>query len=240
MTALTQGHMAQARDEQRTLEGMVQGAIQRSFPLYTYKEFKRLVRCEYHRFVMQLRRNRTWDEVTSLTGMTRAGLNKLGDTIPPSTHANAMRTLLSILQRAGAQGSALGDVASAFYEEFPVLDDAPELRQALGTLLDEGYAERRDDGRYYAMGTELRYTKGRTDSIVESVVELGQLINEREGPERMLRFTFHVPDDDAAVHRAQDLMKQAMFQVAETLESEVGDAPSRMMTVVYAGGPDAV
>lgn len=223
------------------LEGLVQSAIRHSFPLYTYKEFKRLVRCEYHRFVMQLRDKRTWDELSSLTGMTRAGLNKLGDTIPPTTQANAMRTLLSILQRAGADGMSLGEVASLFYAEFPFVDDAPELRQALGALLDEGLAALGDDGQYRAIASELRYSRGLTDSIVDSVIEIGERIKEGEGPERMVRFTFRVADTEGAANEAHDEMKRTMHDIANAIEAKAisEDQPTRLITIIYAGGPGA-
>lgn len=241
MNAAASEALAASADERRTLEGLVQRAVRRSFPLFTYKEFKRLVRCEYHRFVMQLREQRTWDELTALTGMTRAGLNKLGDTVPPTTRANAMRTLLAILQRAGEDGVSLGEVASSFYAEFPFLDDAPELRQALGALLTEGFAELGEDGRYRACASEMRYSPARTNSIVQSVIEVAQRIQEAPGPERMLRFTFHVPDSVEGVEYAQDEMKRTLLAVAERLEDEAHaqGQPTRIMTVVYAGGPDA-
>ena len=130
---------------QDTLSETLSQAVALSLPLYTWKELKSLLRCAYHTHVMQLRDGKTWDEVSLLTGMTRAGINKLGDEVPPRRAGNAMRALALVLQRA-EDGLRLPELAAAYFAAVDDLDDAPSLREALVCLTEAGVVEEREGG----------------------------------------------------------------------------------------------
>lgn len=229
--------------ESERFRELIREAVRASFPLFTFKELKRLIRCEYHGLVTELREGHTWDELSALTGMTRAGLNKLGDTIPPQRQANAMRVLYTLVERAGEDGLTLGELAGSFYDAFPSAESAPELRQALSTLLEADLVQQREDRRYIANDREIRYSDGLVDSMVETVEEIATRVcldGGGDGPERMLRVTLRVSGDPEAAIRAQERVEQALLDVSRALEAEVpaGDQGTTMVFVL-AGSPDA-
>jgi len=211
-------------------------ALELAFPLYTYKELKKLLRCEYHRFVVQLKERHTWDELTALTGMTRAGLNKLGDEVPPRDDRSVVRTILHLLQRAGDEGLRLSELAAGYYEACPDLDETLGFKEALQALLDDG-AVVEADGRYCSRGHVRGWAPDLTRSMLESVRRIHRQVEAEQGAgaAEMTRFTFQVPSDPRAAEAVLSRMERALVAVAEEAEAEAGD-DAQLMTVVLAAG----
>jgi hypothetical protein len=209
-------------------------AVALSFPLFTYKELKRMVRAQYHTFVMELREQRTWEEISRLTGMTRAGLNKLGDVVPPKVDANSVRTVLLLLQEAGDEGLRLGELAAAFYELNDL--DGPDLRDAVEALVADG-AIVEEGGRYQLVfDAPLYHDQERIGSAVASARAIAERTVQESGAgsHGICRLTLRVPEDE--VHAISDRLTAALVDAAEGLESDSGTP----VTVVLAAGPELV
>ena len=226
------------QDREAHFEATVRRAVALSFPLYTYKELKRIVRCEYHRFVDRLRQDHTWSEICVLTGMTRAGLNKLGDEIVPKTGHSVIRTTLCLLQGAGSEGMTLAELASRFYEACPDLDDGPSLKEALHALVEAGEVTK-SDGRFVAKCEATLLADpdlpGRVEATVRRIAEVVDAEGGR-GAAQMDRISFRVPADrDRAAQVMVDL-RQALIELATRVETEL-DTEGQWLTVVLAGAP---
>ncbi|MFT7519175.1 MAG: hypothetical protein ACI9MC_001315 [Kiritimatiellia bacterium] len=224
------------RSHQRELRGVIEKAIELSFPLYTYKELKRLLRCEYHGFVSDLREDRTWDEITSVTGMSRAGLNKLGDEVPPTPHHNALRVLALTLQKAGDDGMRIGNLAAAYYEQDPECS-GPGLKECLHSLMRAGMVERKDD-RYMLTNARTGYHETFPDAIARTVREVA-IRASKDGEDRAHRATFSVPNDPDAIRQIHKSLIEAVVGIIEKAEAQAAESDStRTMTVVLAGSPN--
>jgi len=214
-------------------------AVDLSYPLFTYAELKRVLRCEYHRLVTELRSTRSWSEISQLTGMTRAGLNKLGEEIPPRTAHNGVRALLAILQGAGTAGLTLPKLAGAYYSQCETLDDGPSFEEALRALVDSGEVTA-TEGRYVVATTFTVVTDPTlTDGIEDTVNQIAEAAR-REGAAgvpQMHRISFRAPADPARQREVMLAIKRAVCRVAvETEETLTGE--ERWMTIVVAGAPD--
>ena len=84
--------------QQRVLEERLYQVCKASFPYFSYKELKDLFRCQFYRLLTELRDEYSWKELCKRFDMTRPGLEKLGDTVPPKPDENVMRWLLLLLQ----------------------------------------------------------------------------------------------------------------------------------------------
>lgn len=216
----------------------IRRAVELSYPLFTFGELKRLLRCEYHKLVTDLRNTRSWGEISLITGMTRAGLNKLGDELPPRTAHNGVRALLAILQECGGSGLTLPRLAGAYYERCPDLDEGPSFEEALRALVDSGEVVA-CDGRYMAAGYTVVTDVMLTDGIEETVSQIADKV--RSSPEpgvpQMHRISFRAPADPDLQRDVMDRMKRAVCNVAvETEEALSGD--EQWLTIVLAGAPD--
>lgn len=215
----------------------LRGAVELSFPLFTYKELKRMVRAQYHTFIMQLRETHTWEELSSLTGMTRAGLNKLGDVVPPKVDANSVRSVWLILERAGEEGLRLGELAAAFYERHDL--DGPDLREAVQALVVSGEVVE-VDGRYRVRDTDgrLAYDRDRVDSAVESVRAIADRVVEHQGlgSEGVARLSFRVCPEKAA--EVYDRLREVLVEAATELECS--DPAATEVTVVLAAAAETL
>ncbi len=216
------------------LRKQLRTAIELSFPLFTYKELKRMVRAQYHTFIMELRDSRTWDDISMLTGMTRAGLNKLGDVVPPKADANSVRSVLFLLHEAGESGLRLGELAAAFYERNDL--DGPDLRDAVQALIDCGHVAE-TDGRYRAVDDtfHMYYDRERIESVVASVHGIAERVVESGGTgnEGLTRLSFRVPAQ--SVDTFYDRVRDALLVTVDELECAEGDAT---VTVVLAAGAE--
>jgi hypothetical protein len=214
-------------------------AVDLSYPLYTYNELKRILRCEYHRLVTELRSTRSWSEISLITGMTRAGLNKLGEELPPRTAHNGVRALLAILQDAGTAGLPLPKLAAAYYERCQMLDEGPSFEEALRALVDSGEV-RAAEGRYSATGSYTQVTDPTLADGIEATV--GQIADaaREEGPggvAQLHRISFRAPADPERQREVLLAIKRAVCKVAVETE-EALDGDERWLTVVVAGAPD--
>lgn len=222
-------------DRTRLLEEQVRRAVALSFPLFTYKEFKRLVRCEYHRLVDELRSTRSWAEISLHTGMTRAGLNKLGDEIPPKAHHSVIRTTLQLLQETGPRGLTLAQLAGAFYEANPNLDDGPSLKEAVQELVASGEVTI-VEGRYVAAAVARVGNPGLSEPIEATVHRIAESVRDQdgEGDAQLDRISFRIPAGSAA--EVLVAVREALVKVAtETEEALQGEG--QWLTVVLAGAP---
>lgn len=220
-------------------EQHIRRAVDLSYPLYTYAELKRVLRCEYHRLVTELRSTRSWSEISQLTGMTRAGLNKLGEEIPPRAAHNGVRGLLAILQGAGAAGLTLPKLAGAYYERCETLDDGPSFEEALRALVESGEVQAAD-GRYVAASYTLVTDATLTDGIEETVGQIAEAArNGGVDPVPQLhRISFRAPADPVRQREVMTAIKRAVCRIAVETEEGLVGSEERWMTVVIAGAPD--
>ena len=146
----TVGGMPSPRTRRRTLEILLDQAIQLSFPLYTYPEMRQLVRARVHLFYAQrtaagMRR----EALARLAGLTPQGMRNLGDARPPCIAGRrGERLLLLWLEAAGPEGLSFAALAERYEAQ-----DAPEgtsLEEALWGLCAEGRIVRLPRGRYAA------------------------------------------------------------------------------------------
>ena len=236
-------------DRHDVVQAHLEQAIELSYPLFTYKEIKKLVGSAYHGFVMKLRGDKTWDQVTQLTGMTRAGLNKLGDIIPPKPASSPTRQLLLALHEAGDTGMTTGALASVFYGTGVGLGTGPTFEQALHALTEVGIVTARD-GRFIAVDRKeahLSWTdvagRPQLDALTESIIETTRIIARRTAADdpnhKMHRLTFRVADDPEAIHVIQRRLKLAAIRIAQEAEADADACGNTTtMTVVLAGGTD--
>lgn len=234
-------------DRHDVVQAHLEQAIELSYPLFTYKELKKLVGSVYHGFVMKLRGDKTWDQVTQLTGMTRAGLNKLGDIIPPKPASSPTRQLLMALHRAGDEGMSAGALASAFYGTGIDLGSGPTFEQALHALKEVGLVTQRDR-RYIAVDRKeahLSWTdiagRPQLDKLTESILQTTRIIARRSVEDnethKMHRLTFDVPADPESLQIIHKRLKLAAIRIAQEAEEEAKATPhTTTMTVVLAGG----
>lgn len=220
------------------VRSLLRRAIRTSFPLFSYKELKRLLRCEYHAFVCDLRQERPWSEVTMLTGMTRAGLNKLGDEIVPRDERNAIRLLNLLVQQAGAEGATAGQLAGRYFEYIGLDESGPGFREALQCLVDAGWV-REDSGRFY----EVVWTHPLrdADTVMDVVERITELAIDPETPELASRTTFAAPRGDAVLEQIHEEIRQAILAVGHKCEqaaTAAGNNETQVVTIVYAGGRD--
>ncbi|MCB9762778.1 MAG: hypothetical protein H6739_23460 [Alphaproteobacteria bacterium] len=141
----------------KNLEEQLYRAFQASFPLFSYKELKSIVKSQYYRLIQELRESYTWEELQQRTATTQQGLRKLGDIKSPRLGDNEIRRVLLIVQDGGEQGLSIGELAARFYEESQVPQHRISLDEALMCLLDTGdiiCAGR----RYYAGKPELDFS----------------------------------------------------------------------------------
>jgi len=220
------------------LEDHLRDVVALSFPMYTYKELKRLLRCEYHRFVDELRQERTWSEITLLTGMTRAGLNKLGDEIPPRVTHSVIRTTYDLILAGGPEGCTLSQLAAAFYERCPELDDGPSLKEAVQALIDSGEVGC-EDARYTALRPAYIRDPDIAGSIEDTVRQVAAAvrIEDGDGAAQMDRVRLRLPRDHSVARRCMVAMREAIVDVAVQFESTHASESDELLTVVLAGAP---
>jgi hypothetical protein len=220
-------------------EQHIRAAVDLSYPLYTYAELKRVLRCEYHRLVTELRSTRSWSEISQLTGMTRAGLNKLGEEIPPRAAHNGVRGLLAILQAAGDSGLTLPKLAAAYYERCQNLDDGPSFEEALRALVEAGEVVS-EEGRYVVASSHSTFVDpDLIDRIQQTVGQIADAARAdgKQGVPQLHRLSFRAPADPHRQREVLRAIKHAVYRLAvETEESLTGD--EQWMTVVIAGAPD--
>jgi hypothetical protein len=218
-------------------------AVELSYPLYTFAELKRVLRCEYHTLVSGLRADssKTWGELTLLTGMTRAGLNKLGDEVPPRAAHSGIRLLAMILQEEGVQGLPLPRLAARYYERCPDLDDGPSFEEALRALIDTG--EVTDvEGRFVCASHTKANGATLADEIEVTVARIADAVRDEQGfgVAQLHRISMRVSADPETQRRIIEAMKDAICSVAIEAEAEAealgGD--TEMLTVVLGGGRD--
>ena len=229
------------KDRQRELSEKLFESIEASFPMYTYKELKRLLRCEYHRFVMELRDDKTWEEITALTGMSRAGLNKLGDEQAPATHHNSVRSLCARIIAAGSDGIGIGPLAAAFYELDNSLE-GPDFRDCLTCLIDAGLVTQ-TDGRYVApQQVETGLEESFLDATVSSFQAIASRIQSTEADQqdRINCATLLVRDCPEAYQRFYDELKAAVLEMCERTEQSAinSEDPTTHMTLILGGSPN--
>ncbi|MEQ1567427.1 MAG: hypothetical protein ABMA64_17425 [Myxococcota bacterium] len=237
---LARGRSGRADSGPDRTELHVRRAVELSYPLFTYAELKRVLRCEYHRLVTQLRDTLSWNEISMVTGMTRAGLNKLGEEIQPREAHNGVRTLLAMLQDAGDEGLTLPKLAGAYYERCQALDDGPSFEEALRALVDSGHV-RAVDGRYVTAAAQAEIIEHRlTDGIENTVAAIAEAAREA-GPApavaQLHRISFKVPADEQRQRELLTAIKRAVCELAEQEEQRV-EGDHQWMTVVLAAAPE--
>ena len=229
------------QEQQYSIRKHLEDVIASSFPLYTFKELKSLLRCEYHRFVMALREDKTWEEISALTGMSRAGLNKLGDERVPAQHHNAIRNLWAHIARCGDEGASIGELAATFYESAEALD-GPDFKDCIKSLMEAQVVEHRAQ-RYYAT-RPLMEVRGQgeafSDTAVETVSKIAQGINESEGATNdfMVRASFAISSDEdkqRQFYREFETLVMNLCQYTDESANTENQPPSTI-TLVLAGG----
>ena len=213
----------------------IRRAVELSFPLYTYAEVKRILRCEYHRLVVELRATKSWNEISLLSGMTRAGLNKLGDEVTPLVSHNGLRVLLAILQESGAAGLTLPRLASAYYERCPDLEEGPSFEEALRALVDSGDVVA-TGGRYATAAVTHRHDAELAGGIEDSVGRIAEAVRDQDGKgvAQLHRISFRAPSDPDAQREVLLAMKQAVLEVAVQTEASI-EGEGQWMTIVLGG-----
>lgn len=138
----------------KNLEEGLYRVFKASFPFFSYKEVKNLVKAQYYRLIVELREAYSWEELEARMATTQQGLRKLGDVTTPRLLDNEIRTVLHLVQQAGAQGLELSALAASFYKERGSRPGRLSLDEALSCLLEtHDIIERRD--RYFAGVPEL-------------------------------------------------------------------------------------
>ncbi|MEZ4239318.1 MAG: hypothetical protein R3F59_24820 [Myxococcota bacterium] len=218
-------------------------AVELSYPLYTFAELKRVLRCEYHMLVSSLRTesSKTWGELTLLTGMTRAGLNKLGDEVPPRPAHSGIRLLAIVLQEAGPQGLPLPKLAARYYERSPQLDDGPSFEEALRALVDTGEVAE-VEGRFVTASHFQANGSALADEIEVTVSRIAGRVREEAGfgVAQLHRVSLRMSSDPEAQRKVLDAMKEAICKVAIEAEAEAEalGGETEYVTVVVGGGRD--
>ena len=221
-------------------------AVELSYPLYTFSELKRILRCEYHMLIAGLRtqESKTWSELTLLTGMTRAGLNKLGDEVPPRHAHSCIRMLVMILQEAGPEGLSLPKLASRYYEHCPEFEDGPSFEEALRALIDSGEVQEVNNRfAFTAPGDDGEGGGARlVDDIEASVGRIADSVRKEDGfgVAQLHRVSLRVPTDPEAQRKVLSAMREAVCEVAIEAEADCDrlGGESEWLTVVVGGGPD--
>lgn len=145
----------------KNLEEQLYRAFKASFPFFSYKEVKNLVKAQYYRLIVELREVYSWDELSTRLATTQQGLRKLGDAVLPRLEDNEIRAVLLLVQEAGDAGMALSELAARYYRDRGSRPGRLSLDESVRCLLETGdVVERR--GRLHAGTPELDLS---TDTI---------------------------------------------------------------------------
>lgn len=138
----------------KNLEEQLYRAFKASFPFFSYKEVKTLVKAQYYRLLVELRQTYSWEELEARLDTTQQGLRKLGDAVSPRLRDNEIRVVLHLIQQAGEGGVALDALAARFYGECGARPGRISLDEILRCLQETGDVSLRG-GRYHAGLPEL-------------------------------------------------------------------------------------
>jgi len=141
----------------KNLEEGLYRVFKASFPFFSYKEVKDLVKAQYYRLIVELRASYSWEDLEARMATTQQGLRKLGDTVTPRMSDNEVRVVLQLVQSAGPNGIELTELAGRFYKDRGTRPGRMSLDEAITVLVDtRDVVERRN--RFYAGLPELDFS----------------------------------------------------------------------------------